>query len=66
MEFIAKIRSEFPGTFGIPRQSNLVKGLVARVVFEKKYRVPEALRGIEEYSYLWLIWEFSENRFANA
>ncbi len=62
MEFIAKIRSEFPGKFGIPRQSNLVKGLVARVVFEKKYRVPEALRGIEEYSYLWLIWEFSENK----
>lgn len=62
MEVIAKIRSEFPGKFGIPRQSNLVEGAVARVVFEKKYRVAEALRGIEEYSYLWLIWEFSENK----
>lgn len=62
MEVIAKIRSEFPGKFGIPRQSNLVESTVARVVFEEKYRVSEALRGIEDYDYLWLIWEFSENK----
>lgn len=59
MEPVARIRSDFPTKFGIPRQSGLVKDLTATVVFEPKYRDPEALRGIEGFSHLWLIWEFS-------
>ena len=62
MEPVAHIRSEFPTKFGVPRQAGLVEGLRARVVFEPPYRVAEALRGIEGFSHLWLIWEFSENR----
>jgi len=59
-EIIAHIRTDFPSKFGIPRQSGLADKLEARIVFEKEYRRPEALRGIEEYSHLWLIWHFSE------
>ena len=57
---IAYIRSEFPTKFGIPRQSGLVSSLRATIVFEPMYRNPDALRGIESFSHLWLIWEFSE------
>jgi len=57
---IAHIRSDFPTKFGIPRQSGLVKELQANVVFEPEYRNPDALRGIEDFSHLWLIWQFSE------
>ncbi len=60
IKMIARIYSEFPTKFGIPRQSGLVPELRARVVFEPEYRNAEALRGIEEFSYLWLIWDFSE------
>ena len=59
---IARICSEFPTKFGIPRQSGLVPSLRARIVFEPEYRNAEALRGIEEFSHLWLIWGFSEVR----
>ena len=62
LKIIAEIRSDFPTKFGIPRQSGLVPGLEATVVFRPEYRVPEALRGIEGYSHLWLLWEFSETR----
>ena len=62
MQPIAHIRSDFPTKFGVPRQAGLVEGLRAAVIFEPPYRVPEALRGIEGFSHLWLIWEFSENR----
>ena len=62
MEPIARIRTEFPTKFGVPRQAGLVEGLRASVVFEPPYRVAEALRGIEGFSHLWLIWEFSENK----
>ena len=62
MEPVARIRSDFPTKFGIPRQSGLVKDLTDTVVFEPKYRDPEALRGIEGFSHLWLIWEFSAAR----
>ena len=62
MEPIAHIRSEFPTKFGVPRQAGLVEGLRGLVVFEPPYRAAEALRGIEGFSHLWLIWEFSENR----
>lgn len=57
---IAHIRSEFPTKFGIPRQSGLVSSLRAEVVFTPQYRNDDALRGLEEFSHLWLIWEFSE------
>lgn len=61
MQVIAHIRSDFPTKFGIPRQSGLVEALRATVVFEPEYRNPDALRGIEDFSHLWLIWEFSES-----
>ena len=57
---IAHIRSDFPEKFGIPRQSGLVGGLISTIVFEPEYRVPEALRGLEQYSHIWLVWEFSK------
>ena len=58
MEIIATIRSDFPTKFGIPRQSGLVEELKARVVFEPEYRDPQALRGLEGFSHIWLIWQF--------
>jgi tRNA (adenine37-N6)-methyltransferase len=60
MKVIARIRTEFPSKFGIPRQSGLIDSLKAVVVFEPEYRKPEALRGLEGFSHIWLIWEFSE------
>lgn len=62
MKYIANIRSEFPTKFGIPRQSGLVKELTATVVFTPEFRNADALRGIEGFSHLWLIWEFSMAR----
>ena len=58
---IAKMHSDFPSKFGIPRQSGLVSDLRSTIVFEPEYRNTEALRGIEAFSHLWLIWQFSEN-----
>ena len=60
MKIIAKIYTEFDEKFGIPRQSGIVKETTGRIVFEPEYRNPEALRGIEGYTHLWLIWQFSE------
>ena len=60
MEIIATIRSDFPTKFGIPRQSGLVEELRSAVVFEPEYRNPDALRGLEGFSHLWLIWQFSQ------
>ena len=60
MEEIAHIRTDFPTKFGLPRQSGLVDSLEGTIVFAPKYRDPNALRGIEGYSHLWLIWKFSE------
>lgn len=59
MKIIARIHSDFPEKFGIPRQSGLVPQTRARIVFEKEYRNESALRGIEGFSHLWLIWSFS-------
>ena len=59
---IAHMESDFPTKFGIPRQSGLVEQLRGKVVFEPEYRSPEALRGLEGFSHLWLIWEFSQAR----
>ena len=58
MSVIARIRSDFPTKFGVPRQSGLVDSLRATVVFEPEYRNPDTLRGIEGFSHLWLIWQF--------
>ena len=60
IEVIAKIKTDFPNKFGIPRQSGLIN-TKAKIVFEKKYRDKSALRGMESYSHLWLLWEFSAN-----
>ena len=60
MKIIAKIHNDFKEKFGIPRQSGLSGELLSRVVFEPEYRNPDALRGIEGFSHLWLIWQFSE------
>lgn len=58
---IARIRTDFPTKFGIPRQSGVVKELKGRIVFEPEYRNEDMLRGIEGFTHLWLIWMFSEN-----
>lgn len=58
MKIIAHIETDFPEKFGIPRQSGLVPELTGTVVFEPEYRNPDALRGIEGFSHLWLIWQF--------
>ncbi len=58
MQIIAHLRSDFPTKFGLPRQSGLTQGLKARIVFAPEYRDAQALRGIEDYSHLWLIWGF--------
>ena len=60
LRIIARIRSDFPTKFAIPRQSGLVDDLRARVVFEPEYRNADALRGLEGFSHIWLIWQFSK------
>ena len=62
MSAIAHIRSDFPEKFGIPRQSGLVEELTAKIIFEPEYRQMSAFRGLEGFSHLWLIWEFSKAR----
>ena len=60
MKPIAHIENDFPTKFGIPRQSGLVSSLRSRIVFAPEYRSPDAFRGLEDYSHIWLIWEFSQ------
>ena len=60
MKIIARIHNDFDSKFGIPRQSNVVQELSGQIVFEPEYRNEAALRGIEGFDYLWLIWQFSE------
>ena len=60
IQVIARMKSDFPSKFGIPRQSGLVDSLHSTIIFEPEYRNADALRGIEEFSHLWLIWQFSE------
>ena len=62
MKIIAKIQTDMSDKFGIPRQSGIVKELTGKIIFEPEFRVKEALNGIEEFSHLWLLWEFSENK----
>ena len=60
MKAIARIRTDFPTKFGIPRQSGIIGSLKGRILFETEYRNADAVRGLEEFSHIWLIWEFSE------
>lgn len=60
MQIIARIHSDFPSKFGIPRQSGLVESLTSTIIFEPEYRNPDALRGLEDFSHLWIIWQFSK------
>ena len=60
LKTIAHLRCDFHEKFGIPRQSGLVNSVTARIIFTPEYRNPDALRGLEQYSHLWLIWQFSE------
>ena len=65
MKKIAHIKSVFPTKFGIPHQSNRIEKLKSTIIFEPEYRVTEAFRGLDEYDYIWLIWEFSESKRDN-
>ena len=60
MKRIARIHTDFASKFGVPRQSGLVPQLQGRIVFEPEYRNADAVRGMEDFSHLWLVWEFSE------
>ena len=59
MEIIAHIHTDFPAKFGIPRQSGLVEELKGKIIFEPEYRNPDAFRGLEGFSHIWLLWQFS-------
>lgn len=65
MKIIGYIHTDFPTKFGIPRQSGLVEELKATITFEPEYRNPEAFRGLEEFSYIWLLWKFSKSEKKN-
>lgn len=60
IQIIARMRSDFPTKFGIPRQSGLASSLRSTIVFDPEYRIADALRGLEGYSRLWIIWQFSQ------
>ena len=60
LEYIARIHTDFPTKFGIPHQSGRIQELKADIIFEPEYRNHEAFRGLEEYTHIWLIWEFSQ------
>ncbi len=60
MKVIAHIETDFREKFGIPRQSGIVEETVGKIVFEKKYQVPEAFRGLEDFSHIWILWKFSK------
>lgn len=60
LKTIAYIKTDFPEKFGIPRQSGLVESTKAKIIFTPEYRNPDALRGLEQYTHIWLIWQFSE------
>ncbi len=60
LEIIAHIHTDFPEKFGIPRQSGLVPELAGKIIFQEKYRREEAFRGLEEFSHIWMLWQFSK------
>nr|MCR4716583.1 tRNA (N6-threonylcarbamoyladenosine(37)-N6)-methyltransferase TrmO [Lachnospiraceae bacterium] len=65
MKAIAHIKTDFNEKFGIPRQSGLVKEAQGKIIFENEYRLPDAFKGIEDFNYIWLIWEFSKAKRDN-
>ena len=65
LQIIARIKTDFPTKFGIPRQSGLVEQLQAKIIMENPYRNPEAFRGLSDFSHIWLIWGFSEAKKDN-
>lgn len=65
LNVIAKIKTDFPEKFGIPRQSSLVNELEGRIIFEPSYRTMDALKGLDEYDYIWLLWEFEGVKHEN-
>lgn len=65
MRAVARIQSDFPEKFGIPRQSGLVPELQAKVVLEPEFRNPDVFRGLEGFSHIWLLWQFSGNRHSD-
>ena len=65
MRPIAIIKTDFPDKFGIPRQSGLVESLEARIIFKPEFRKADAVRGLEDFSHIWLIWQFSESTREN-
>ena len=65
IERIGTVITDFDSKFGVPRQAGLVPGLEGKIVFEKEYRNTDALRGLEQFSHIWLIWGFSENKGAD-
>ena len=62
MKIIAHIKNDFTSKFGIPRQSGLVPEMTSQIIFEPEFRNPDAIRGLEEFSHLWLIWNFSQSK----
>jgi tRNA-Thr(GGU) m(6)t(6)A37 methyltransferase TsaA len=60
--YIARVRTDFPQKFGVPRQSGLIEALTGTIVFEPEYRNPDMLRGLEGFTYIWLIWAFSQSK----
>ena len=60
MKIIAHIKTDFKEKFGIPRQSGLVENTQGKIIFEKEYRAKEAFRGLEDFSHIWILWQFSE------
>lgn len=62
MKIIAHIKNDFTSKFGIPRQSGLVPEMMSQIIFEPEFRNPDAIRGLEDFSHLWLIWNFSQSK----
>jgi tRNA-Thr(GGU) m(6)t(6)A37 methyltransferase TsaA len=65
MKIIAKIYNDFTDKFGIPRQSGIANEIISKIVFEKEFNNPAIIKGIEDFSHLWIIWNFSENQRDN-
>ena len=66
MKIIAHIKNDFTSKFGIPRQSGLVPEMMSQIIFEPEFRNPDAIRGLENFSHLWLIWNFSQSKPTEA
>lgn len=62
IKIIARVKSDFPSKFGIPRQSGIADGLISQIVFEPEFRSEQAVRGLENFSHIWLLWHFSQNQ----